>query len=551
MADYVNSNFYDPNRGFRVWNRSEIIQAPGETDRWVPNKDDLVIDYAQGFFRVKEVIYGTHMPVLEKWEPPRSVDPDGDENILVGVGPGYSSESYRCFLDKSVTPFTLAPDSRLHWYGSMVASYKVFKGSDISEEYGNIISAYYDSSNNYLGPNIPVEAYVIPGTTSNTTSVPMVGFTSEDMDDNEKVTLVSYDSLGGVVSIAALLVMNTETIRQADSTKSYVSGITLDTPFLSASDPKVIEFPLNVMVASLPLQGVVHYRGGRQLRLPIGGQFDIEGLENYIATVEGEEFPMTATYLLAEDEMAYNVIPTANRTITENYVARTIAVDGAYSCRMFVYPNWINETQGYALEFYLYNADRQRFYNCTPYVELGLNSAPYRPKTYGEVQTLTYAVNLNAVDGRFAPYRFVTTFQIALITAGTNTPNWEVYPRPDQISGYGRDLKASVDYIQTNVWDLRLRNGASTYDEWLKKMYYSAEPLVDTAQEEYPPEPTHFILHFVHNKYEYAVSQWADVLKVNNDLTNGKLLNVQWIKRTYDNDLQLAMTALPIQQTTP
>lgn len=551
MADYSNSNFYNPDRGFRVWNRDEIVQLPGQTDKWVANVNDLVLDWAQGFFRVVEVIPGTNVAVLKPYTPPSSVSPDGDENLLIGVGPGYSSESYRCFLDTSVTPFTLAPDTRLHWYGSMVASYVVFKGSDISETYGQIVSAYYDSSNNYLGPNVPVEFYDAPGLASKTTSVPMVGFTNVAMDDNELVTLVAYDSLGGVVSKAQLLVMNTEAIRQADNSKSFVGGITLDTPFLSTSDPKVIEFPLNVMVASLPMQGVVHYRGGKTQRLPIGGQFEIFGLENYIATVEGEEFPMTASYKLAEDEISYDSIPTTQRTITENYIARTIAVDGAYSCRMFVYPNWQSTQLGYTLEFWLYNADRQRFYNCTPYVQLGTNSAPFQPKNYGTVQTLTYAVNLNEVDGRFAPYRFVTTFQLALLQSGDTTPNWEVYPRPDTVSGYGRNLKASVDYIQTNIWDLRLRNGANTFEEWLQRMYYAAEPLVDTQQEEFPPEPTHFILHFVHNQYKFSVTQWKDVLKVNNDLNNGQLLNIQWIKEMYDTDLQLALTAVPIEQVGP
>lgn len=551
MADYNNSNFYDPDRGFRVWLRSQILQVPGQENVWVANKDDMVVDYDFGFLRVIDVEPGTWVPTLKKWTPPAGTDPDGEENILIGVGPGYSSESYRIFLDKSVTPFTLAPDTRLHWYGSMVASYKVFKGSDISEEFGQIISAFYDSSGTYLGPNVPVTPYVEPGTTTNTTSVPMVGFTSEDMDDNERVTLVAYDSLGGVVSYAQLLVMNSEAIRQADNTKAYVSGITIDTPFRSPSDPKVIEFPLNVLVRSLPMNGIVHYRGGREQRLAIGGQFDIKGLENYIATVEGEEFPMTATYQLATDEISYGAIPTAQRVITEQYIARTIPVDGAYSCRMFVYPTWVSPQQGYRLEFWLYNADRQRYYNCTPQVELGSNSAPYRPTAYGEVQTLTYAVNLNAVDGRFAPYRFVTTFQIALLNSGEATPNWEVYPRPDTGEGYGRNLKANIDYIQTNVWDLRLRNGAQNFEDWLRLMYFKAEPLVDTNEAEFPPEPSHFILHFTHNQYEFSVTQWADVLKVNNDLANGDLLNIQWIKRTYDNDLQLAMTALPIQQTMP
>jgi len=115
MADYVNSNFYDPDRGFRVWNRSEIIQRAGQTNVWIPNKDDMVVDWDQGFFRVIDVEYGTHLPVLKKWTPPQGTDPDGEENVLIGVGPGYISESYRCFLDKSVTPYTLSQDTRLHW----------------------------------------------------------------------------------------------------------------------------------------------------------------------------------------------------------------------------------------------------------------------------------------------------------------------------------------------------------------------------------------------------------------------------------------------------
>lgn len=547
MVDFNNSNFYNPDRGFRVWLKSQILLKAGQTDKWIANVDDLVIDYNQGFERVIDVEEGTWVPTFKAWEPVKHSDPDGEENVLVGVGPGYSSESYRCFIDTSVTPYAIAPDSRLHFYGSMVASYAIFKGSDISKETGQMISAFYDSSGNFLGPYIPVEEATITGAKVSTIKIPMAGSCTEDLEDSERVTLVAYDDKEGVISYAQLLVMNTEVLRQTDQTKAYVEGISIDSPFLSSSDPKVIEFPLNVMVKSLPMTGLVKYTGGRQVRWDVGTQpMTILGLENYVATAEGQEFPLLLRYQLAEDEISYQLVPTANRAVTENYIARTVAADGAYSCRLFVYPTWVNALEGYRLEFWLYNLDRQRYYNVTPYVELGVNSAPYRPRAYGEVQTLTYAVNLNTVDGRFSPYRYVTTFQIALLNAGPATANWEVYPRPDLGTAYGRGLKADVDYIQTNMWDLRLANGAQTKAQWLQQMYYAAQPLINTEVEEYPPEPTHFILQFLHNQYKFSVEQWNTALRVNNDLANGELLNIAWIRQMYDTDLQLAMTGLPI-----
>jgi hypothetical protein len=549
MADYTNSNFYNPDRGFRVWFKSDIKLAANQTDRWVANVNDLVVDYDMGFERVTDVEEGTWVPTLEAWEPKKHTDPDGEENVLVGVGPGYSSESYRCFIDTSVTPYVLSPDKRLHFYGSMVASYAVFRGSDINKETGDLISTFYDSSGNFLGPFIPLEAVEIQGQSVATIKAPMVGNTSTDLEDGERVTLVAYDDKEGVVSYAQLLVMNTQVLRQTDQSKRYIEGISIDTPFLSTSDPKVIEFPLNVMVKQLPMQGLIKYRGGKQSRMDVGiAPMTIMGLENYVATSEGQEFPITLRYQLAADEISYALVPTADRAITEKYVARTIPADGAYSCRLFVYPTWVNAATGYRLEFWLYNLDRQQYFNVTPYVELGVNSLAYRPRAYGEVQTLTYAVNLNKVDGRFAPFRYVTTFQLALLTSGETKASWEVFPRPDQPESYGRNLIADMDYVSTNNWDMRLGNAAQTKTQWLQRMFYDAQPLVNTEAEEFAPEPTHFIVEFAHNSYKFDVNQWNSVLRVNNDLVPGASLTIHWVCELYDSDLQLATTAVPVFQ---
>lgn len=544
---YSNSKYRDPDRGFRVWARNELVSETG-SGLWVPNVGDMVFDKAQGWFVVYEVDYDTGYSVLEPWSPLKEPEVDADDGMLVGSGPGYTSESYRIFLNTEVTPHTFSPDKRLMFKGSMVSYYKVFLGSDVSEEHGVVISAFYGPSNEFLGTAIPTEDVVVPGVVQQTGKALKTGYTSEALANGELVTVVGYSDDGGKVSQAQLVVMNSTAIPIADNSKKYVKGIKLDSPYLSPSDPQVIEFPLNVTVESLPMSALVLYNGSGQFRQSIdGSKFSLLGLRNYIATQEGQEFPLVLTYQLAEDEISYNQTPTAERKLTLDYIARTTAADGAYQAKLFVYPVWVNASAGYRLEYWLYNLHRQTLYNVTPYIELGTNSNAFNPTLYGTVQTLTVALDLNEVDGRFKPYRHVQTFQISLLNGGdARSVNWEILFTPDQTAGYGRNLKADLEYVSVNYWKLRLANGFGLQETWLRNLYEATEPLYNTGSEDLAPTPTHFRVRFLNNTYEYSVAQWNTELIVNNDLADGDLVYIEWIKRTYDTDLQLAISAVPV-----
>jgi len=202
------------------------------------------------------------------------------------------------------------------------------------------------------------------------------------------------------------------------------------------------------------------------------------------------------------------------------------------------------------MEYWLYNLDRQTFYNVTPYVEIATNSAAFNPTAYGVVQTFTIAVDLNRVDGRFAPYRAVQVMRVALLGPAANQPaNWEILFDPTQTEGYGRGMVANTQFLSVNNWRLNLSMGLSNVELWLNKMYYNVEPLFNQEIEEEAPRPTHFILQFLNNAYEYPISEWNQNLNVNNDLQNGELLWIRWIRRTVTTDLQLATTALPIMRS--
>ena len=80
-------------------------------------------------------------------------------------------------------------------------------------------------------------------------------------------------------------------------------------------------------------------------------------------------------------------------------------------------------------------------------------------------------------------------------------------------------------------------------------MYYAAEPLINPDLETVAPVPTHFQVVFNHITYEFSVDdQWRDALRVNNDLKDGELLLIRWIRREAFADLELATTGLPALQ---
>lgn len=565
--DTINDLYRDPDRGFRTWSRSEIppstvvlsdaSREPVPNDGantsgglWVPNPGDLVVDLYQGWFVVLEVDYTTGESVITRWKIVEDTEVPDDSDPILGEHPGPPRESFRAFLDTSVTPFTLSIDPSFYLLGSMVDSYRIFRGTDINPGTGEVISQFIDGGGNFLGTAVPLEVLEIPGATTEVANVPMVGYTTTRMDNGEIISLVAYRDDGSVVYRTTMVVINTSLSRVSTVSKRYIKGIQLESPFISSSDPQTIEFPMNVTAESLPLNAVVYYHNGDRIRYPIdGSKFSLFGLREYIATVVGQKFPLVLAYQLSEDEVSYMAEPTTNKRITKNYQAMTTTVDGSYEIKLYVYPQWVNPSVGYRLTYWLYNLDRRTYYEVTPLIELGTNSAPFDPLLYGTTQRMTVAIDLNRVDSMFAPYRHVQNFELSLLGRGDMAGDiWQVSFTTEQLNAFGRGLSATVEYVNTNDWILYLRNGYPGIGPWLRAMYEGIEPLYDQRRETHAPQPTHFLLRFKNNTYEFPIESWDDDLIINNDLEDGELLFIHWINKTYSEDLQLGVTALPIRQ---
>lgn len=535
----------DPDRGWRTWFLPEIY-VPGGSGRYVPNVDDLVIDYTNGYFRVISVDYTTGISIRQPWTLPINSNPD-NEDQLVGSGPGYQSESFRVFLNTAVQPHTLTCDKRLHMYGSEVQYIKIFRGRDISSA-GVVISAFYDQSGQFLGENIPMELVQQPDVHNLAIKAPKVGYTSYELPDNEVVTAVAYSPTAGAVSISRMLILNSSFVRSSEDSLKYIVGIAVESPFLSPSDPQMLQFPINMPVLNLNLMGRVTYSDGSSKLLPVDGtKFTMHGLNEYVATVASQTVPLILSYALTPDEeYSFMVNPSINDHISVEYKGRTTVMDGAYSIKLFCTPVWIDVLNGYRLEWHLYNLLRDEWYNVTNKVSLSTDSVVFDPLLYGTVQRLNVAVQLNEVDPRFAIYRHTQTIQVVLKAQGSDQTqdNWNIIYTPGQVPAYGTGIKALAHLVNVNNWQVDITCGATTKQEWLDKVYYPTQPLIDPEAETVPPVPNFLLIRSGTHEVEVSVDDWNQPLALHEAPAEGKPLYLHFMRRNASTDLQLAVGGL-------
>lgn len=551
MVDTAIVPISDPARLFKVWLISEIYTGKSSGGAYVPNINDAVWDWEQGLFKVTFVDYSTGLSQLTKYKPPKDSNSLSDNDILLGAGPGAISESYRAFIDTNVMPHTLALDSRLHIYGTTNSYIKVFKGTDIGSN-GQVVSAFYDQSGTFLGENIPLELVAMNDATNYAIKTPMVGYTKQKLSDGEVLTAVVYDDAGEARSVALLLVKNTAFVRTTDASKQYITGVSIESPFLSKSNPKLLEYPINLPIEGVSMMGVVEYSDGSKRRMPIDGtKFSLYGLDNYVATILGQNIPLVLSYKMSSDEFAYGLTTAESKKISEIYAASTVKAVGAYSVKLFVYPVWVDELNGYRLEYFLYNLDREQVYYVTQYVTLGSNSKAFNPLSYGVTQEITVAIDLSKVDGRFANYRHVQTFAISLLGPGNEQRNnWSIQFSSGQNPPYGLGLKAAMTFVNVNYWKVNLSCDLNSQEEWLRNVFYNTQPLYNPDSEVECPAPNFFRMVFGSRKIECAVSQWNAEMVVANDLKEGEVLYLEFFKRTQDTDLELGVSGLIVHQTT-
>lgn len=538
----------DESRGFRFWHKKEIYIGPtGPTEaRFVPNVDDAVWDWDTGLYRV--VAVNATLSTLEPWS---FTDMNGGvipEDIILSTGPNRVSESYRVYIDTSVTPHRCAFDSRLYINSQEADHVKLFLGTDIGPS-GHVISGVFNVSNVLISEDIPLQLVVMPTMVNVGIKTPVVASVIEPVADGSLVTAVVYSATGVKLSAFHLITKLTNFIHTVDTSKRYIVDIELLSPYLSTTDTHLLEYPVNMTLQSGTLQGRITYNDATTLDLPIdGSRFSLLGMDRFVANTAGNSADLVLLYNLQPNEYALglNVIG-AQRFKTKEYRVTAISSNGAYSVKLFVAPYWNVGTGRWALNYYLYDLDRDTHLLVTPFVETVINTLPFDGTVMNAWQFMNVAINLNDADNSYLNYRYPQSFAIQLRNAGSNATADEYFLLEYQTGiTFGSGIKAIVS-PDVNLGQKRLdisQNLTNTND-WVNRVYYPLKPLILSSVETVPPVPT-----FVRIEIGSSWTRDIPIAQITQQITgittpvlNGTPITLRFIKQEA-TELQLAVVSI-------
>lgn len=530
----------------------EIVRGTG---KYVPKQDDLVYDFGIGWMRVARVDESDYHVDLTIWKLPTNDNDVDNIDELIGDGPGSTSESYRVYIDTRKFPHTLDVNSRLHAYSDTAKEIRVFRGGDISPT-GTVISANYDpETKEYLGDAIPMKLVKMEQPGNLGVMAPISGYSTIGLKNGAPVTVVTYNMAGSPIDIARMLVHNTNVVRHPEDYAKRVKSIELISPYLSKTEPNVLEVPLNATMATLSLRAKVTYTNGQTSTQDVSdetsnGKFILVGFKYWSPQIAGDQQQLTLFYSLSEsEEYSYLQGETANGKVSARYSIRAMPLSPAFTLKLFTFPVWKDSVSGYVLEHWLCDLARQITRRAPKSaVSLVDGSGAFDGLDYTTNQRLRFSVDLSVVDPSYEGYRFAQLVQIALLRPGgaAGSSNWKVKFADNQLGWFGDQLQASVHAGSAGLSTINIANGITDQATFLDKLYYQTSPLYDPQTEVRAPAPTHFALVTKTRSFEVPISQWATSITVVNDLIEGETLYIKWIKRTYDSDLQLGVSGLPI-----
>lgn len=537
---------YEPNARWSWWNINELYFGREGKNRYVPKVNDWVLDPHLGkTYIVEHIDPVTLIPTLREKLLSSFKDVIAIDDQLFGVSQDTYPETYRAYVNTSVFPYQVTLDKRLKVPGVATSYCKVFRGGQTNED-STVVSKIFNNSNEFVTDRVALELVAIDSHVNYSIKRVPTFQTNLELMDGEFLTAAFYTDQGVLVYKRPLIVLNTSFSSRLNDSKKYISHISLKSPFLSDTVDNTIEFPLNVPLNAFNSIGVVHYSDGSTVEYPVDGtKFKFHGIDNYLPSIPEHKTPVVLVYTLAPDEQTYDGVTYNNTQIAKPYDLITMNPNNSYSVKLYGYPVWLNPIAGYEMRWWLFNLERNAFFEVTSLIRFDEITGPFDPLGYGRTQRKSVSLNLKDVSGIFKPFRHVQLVEIVLNGRPDETTTaWTVAQEYSQSRpAYGKSLFAK----DLGGDKLNLSSDFETYEEWLAEVYEKTYPVINPSTELKAPKPTHFVLTHKGMDYNYPMSAWNQDLTLVQTIGRFDTVTIRFERHMPQGAMQLSIGAMLVR----
>ena len=514
----------------------------------VPNVDDLVISF-DGNRKIEErvtfVDQTTFKSSLAVVEYPKS-----GAGITNGVpiGVGNLSNVAILYFNPNDPKLGVEVDFRLpitSIYGSALSYARLFMGSNIGGT-GTVISANYDSLNVYINDRLSVERVDIYDDESKRYIV-RPGRINVNVPEETMVTLCLYNDSDVMVSYQTLIVKYNGLVSSLVDRNITVTGIELESPYISPTNNKEILIPKNLLSQSFTPRIYKTFGAGSREELFLGtSNVTMYGWGDQVNGDINETFPLVLNYVLATHERSEAVSQFTGTHITNEYRVRITDSDVNADVKLFLVPVYEKSTMMYRLDWYLYSGKRDIALDVTTDVTV----SGFSGSKYGEKQNLAYSIDLTNIEG-LPDVVYAASAQLMLMNTPMATDtSYRLWYYPDDNRWFGEKLRIKLrKNFGTQTIDVQ--NAITQKAQWLEELYYRLEPLYDSALVSEAPVPTYVDVCIGSDKvtidintYWNGETPWGG----SKELVTGENVILKWYT---NNDsgirLDLAVASLPLE----
>jgi hypothetical protein len=274
------------------------------------------------------------------------------------------------FIDDTTFPYRLDVDDSLHLRAVSAAYVKIVRGS-IYADY-SVVAFQMDAAGNIETDNIALDLVAVePGWVNYNIKTIRPSFTNTKFADGDVLTVLVFSREGHLLSHTPLVVVNSNFIRQSTAPIKHIKNISLKSPYLSETNPSLLQLPTNWNNNTLNIKGVLHYSDGSSVELPIDGRkFSLDGWDSMITSIPGQPFDFNLRYSMDAGEAAAPEVSAFNNGINLPIRAVLVEVNNSYSVKLYAYPVWNKISQTFVLKWYLTNLDRTFFRDVSQLVRI-------------------------------------------------------------------------------------------------------------------------------------------------------------------------------------